>query len=383
PPFTLTKTGFVKNNNGVELNDLGGAAAFESDALTLSEVGDYTITPVESNLHSKNYKFKFVNGKLTVVQRELTIKAENKTKTFGDINPSFTVTINGYAKNGQENVSDLSGEVDYETDALQFSNAGTYYIKPLVGNLSSKNYKFAFQNGSLAIGKKKLTVTAEDKSKIYGEANPGFTVAYNGFVNDGQQELNDLIDAPAFETDAAQFSDAGDYYIEPKTGDLQSNNYSFDFKRGKLEIRKKQLTITADNKTKIYGEGNPSFSVTMTGFVKNEGTELNDLGGAAAFETDAQTLSEVGEYTITPVESDLHSRNYAFNFISGKLNVVQRELTIKADNKSKTFGEVNPAFSVTINGYAQNGQTIVSDLNGDAEFETEAQQYSNAGTYTI
>src|SRR6266576_3747042 len=61
---------------------------------------------------------------------------------------------------------------------------GNYVITPAVGTLSATNYDFTpFVNGTLHITKVHLTVTADDKSRAYGAANPTFTATITGFVN--------------------------------------------------------------------------------------------------------------------------------------------------------------------------------------------------------
>src|SRR5204862_5235707 len=63
--------------------------------------------------------------------------------------------------------------VTLATTALQFSNVGTYPITVTLG--SNPNYSVTPFNGTLTITPKAATVTADDKSKIYGSVNPALT----------------------------------------------------------------------------------------------------------------------------------------------------------------------------------------------------------------
>ena len=45
------------------------------------------------------------------------------------------------------------------------------------------NYDFNYVTGTLTINKATLTVTADNKIKEYGAANPTFTLTYSGFKN--------------------------------------------------------------------------------------------------------------------------------------------------------------------------------------------------------
>jgi hypothetical protein len=63
-------------------------------------------------------------------------------------------------------------------------------------------------------------------------------------------------------------------------------------------ITAKQLTVTAENKSKVYGAANPTFTVSYGGFV--DGDSAASLGGTLAFDTNATASSPVGSYDVTP-----------------------------------------------------------------------------------
>src|SRR5262249_29197521 len=67
------------------------------------------------------------------------------------------------------------------TAATAASAVGTYAITAAGG--ASPNYTFTYVNGTLTVTAATLTITANDKSKVYGTANPALTVSYSGFVN--------------------------------------------------------------------------------------------------------------------------------------------------------------------------------------------------------
>jgi len=62
------------------------------------------------------------------------------------------------------------------------TNAGTAPIAAAAGTLAATNYDFTATNGTLTINKAHLTVTADDKTRLYGAANPTLTSAVTGFV---------------------------------------------------------------------------------------------------------------------------------------------------------------------------------------------------------
>src|SRR6185369_15933439 len=120
--------------------------------------------------------------------------------------------------------------------------------------LAAGNYDFSFVNGTLNVKKVTLTVTADDKSKVYGDANPTFTASYSGFVNGDTPASLDM--PVSLSTTATTASAAGTYPITPSgTADV---NYTISFVSGTLTVTPAALTITADNKTKVYGSANPT-----------------------------------------------------------------------------------------------------------------------------
>jgi hypothetical protein len=82
-----------------------------------------------------------------------------------------------------------------------------------------------------------LTVTANDTSRIFGQANPAFTYGVSGFI-DGDTAGGSLIGAPSLTASADIFSDVGVYTIDASQGTLTSvEGYQFSFNPGSLLIR--------------------------------------------------------------------------------------------------------------------------------------------------
>jgi hypothetical protein len=135
-----------------------------------------------------------------------------------------------------------------------------------------------------------LTVKADDKNKTYGEADP--TLTYS--VTSGNLANGDALTG-ALTRAAGQ--DVGTYAINQGTLSA-SNNYQITFVPGTLTVNRAALTVTADNKSKTYGEANPRVHRSYRGFVN--GDDASDLGGTLAFDTNATASSAVGTYDVTP-----------------------------------------------------------------------------------
>ena len=358
PTFTVSYRGFV---NGDTAASLGGTLAFDTNATASSPVGSYDVTP--KGLTSGNYNISFAKGTLTINKADLTVTAKDATKVYGANNPAFDVGYSGFV-NG-DTAASLGGTLAFDTPATASSPVGSYDVTP--SGLTSGNYNISFVKGTLTVTKADLTMSADNKSKVYGAANPTFTGTLTGVQN------NDGITA-SYGTTATQQSAVGTYDIVPTLNDPNNKlgNYNVTKNNGTLTVTKADLTVTADNKSKTYGDANPNFTVSYDGF-KN-GDAAGSLGGTLQFSTNANQGSPVGSYDVTP--SGLTSNNYTITFAKGTLTVDKRAIEVTADNKSKTYGENDPALTYTVTG----GNLV----NGDAFTGSLTRQAGqDVGTYAI
>ncbi|MBS1811756.1 MAG: Ig-like domain repeat protein [Acidobacteria bacterium] len=372
PSLTATITGFLNSDTSSVLT---GEAALNTSATNTSATGVYPITVTQGTLAATNYDFTFVNGTLTVGKATLTVSADNKTKLFGATLPEFTFSYAGFANGDSATV--VSGSPTLSTTATAGSNAGQYPISIALGTLAAANYDFAFVNGTLTISKAMLIVTAENKSRTYGSANPPLTTTITGFVNGDTVSV--LSGEAVLSTSAHSASAVGAYPIQVTAGTLAASNYDFTFINGSLTISKALLTVTADNKSRVYGAANPSFTATISGFVNNESPSV--ISGEAALSTTATTTSSVGLYAINAAPGTLAATNYDFAFANGTLTIGQATLTVTAENKSRIYGAANPNFTIRYSGFANNDTETV--LTGTPEVTTTATPNSVIGTYPI
>ena len=142
-------------------------------------------------------------------------------------------------------------------------------------------------------------------------------------------------------------------------------------------IDKAPLTVTAKPKTITYGDAPANDGVEYAGFVNSENESV--LTGTVAYAYNYNQYGNVGSYTITP--SGLTSSNYNITFTAGTLTVNKATLTITADNKSVTYGEAAPEYTVSYSGFV-NSETA-SVLGGFLNIACTYAQNDNVGTYDI
>src|SRR5208283_2835219 len=97
------------------------------------------------------------------------------------------------------------------------------------------NYDFPnLVKGTLTVTKAQLTVTAVNKSKKQGAANPALTYTITGFVNGDKSTV--VRGKPTLRTTAVKTSPAGSYRIVVALGTLSASNYDFTLVNGTLTV---------------------------------------------------------------------------------------------------------------------------------------------------
>lgn len=223
------------------------------------------------------------------------------------------------------------------------------------------------------ISKAPMSLTIDDVRRQYGDPNPAFTCKISGFV-DGENEQT-LNTSPIFECEATPLSNVGNYRI---LASLDAPNYDVTYKYGTLSVIKAALSVSVINSTKIYGEENPEFTLSYSG-LKNSETSPN-WTVKPKFSTTADLRSSVGEYDVNVMGGD--AKNYEVkSYTPGLLTILKRNLTVKADNCERLYGETNPDFLISYIGFV-NGDSKTS-LQSEPKAECAATKESDAGTYAI
>jgi hypothetical protein len=271
---------------------------------------------------------------LTVTKKDLTVTAENKSKTYGEDNPTFTITYSGFVS-GESNTS-LTTEPTATSGATATSAVGTYAIVPAGG--VAANYNFIYVNGTLTIGQRAVTVTADAKSKVYGNSDPVLTYQ----VTSGSLAGTDAF-AGTLTRDAGE--DVATYPISQGTLAVNSN-YNITYVGANLTITHRAITVTAQAKSKVYGENDPALTYLVT-FGSPAFTDVF----TGALTRDAG--EDVATYPITQGTLALNS-NYNITYVGANLTIGQRAITVTADAKSKVYGDSDPTltYQVTVGSLA-------------------------------
>ncbi|MBQ8462537.1 MAG: hypothetical protein IJ544_00265 [Prevotella sp.] len=158
---------------------------------------------------------------VNVMEQRAVLTAKDYTRKYGEANPSFEITTEGPAVDGQPEIV---------CEATATSPVGTYPI--LVQQGTIRNTCVTYVAGTLTIEKAVLTVTAQNCSRPQGQENPAFILTYAGWKN-GEDE-NVLLTKPTASTTATKDSPIGEYAIKVSGGDAR--NYTFEYVDGILTV---------------------------------------------------------------------------------------------------------------------------------------------------
>jgi hypothetical protein len=286
-------------------------------------VGPYAIQQGTLAL-SSNYTLSYTPASLTINSKTISVTAEAKDKTYGDADPLFTYSFTPVLVSGDVFTGTLTRTAG--------ENTGPYQIQQ--GSLSlSSNYALAYTPADLTINAKTIHVTADALSKTYGDSDPVLTYGFTPILVSG-----DVFTGALTRTSGEH---AGTYPITVGTLAL-SSNYALSFTGTDFTIDARQISVTADAKSKTYGDADPELTYQFSPAL---------ISGDAFTGTITRTTGEeVGAYPINQGSLTLSS-DYALNYTAADLTI---EASANADLTSLVLssGTLSPVFDAATQTYS-------------------------------
>jgi filamentous hemagglutinin family protein len=367
PSISGAVTGFV---NGQTLaTATTGNTAFTSSITANSNVGVYAVNGSGLTANNGNYVFTQAASNataLTINPATLTYTANTGTITYGSSLPSLSGAVTGFV-NGQTLASATTGTSTFTSPANANSNVGNYAVNGSGLSANNGNYIFtqaASNAAALKITPATLTYAANTNSMTYGSAVPALSGNVTGFVN-GQTLATATTGTAAYASPATSSSNVGNYAINGSGLTANNGNYLFVQAAGNataLSILQAQLTIAANNQSKVYGAALPTLTASYTGFVNGD-TSAN-LTTEATLSTTATASSSVASSPYAITASGASAMNYKINYTSGNLTITPASLSVIANNQNINYGQTYSTTAVTYNGFV-NGDTV-KNLNTTA-----------------
>lgn len=373
----LTKNSYTLTNNTA----LATGDAISSIIVTGSQtiVGESNNVPSAAVIKNGNgegedvttcYNITYKNGTLKVTKKTLTITADSGEKVY-DGTP--------LTKNSYTNTDLLSGDVlesvtvtGTQTDAGESDNVPSAAVIKNANSevITESYYNVVYKNGKLKVTAKPVTITADSGEKEYdGTALTKNTYSHTALV---EGHTITSVTITGTQTNVGTSNNVPSAAVIKKGETVVTANYSITYANGTLKITPAAATVTADAKTKVYGDAEPTYTATVTGLKNNEAASVLTYTFSRA------TGENVGEYTITPA-GEATQGNYTVTYVTGKLTITKAAANVKADDKTKGYGDADPAFTATVTGLK----------NGDAAsvltytFSRAEGENVNADGYTI
>jgi hypothetical protein len=284
-----------------------------------------------------NYTIVYANGSLTVNPGNLTVTANNQIKTYGQF-VTFAgteITSKGLLNSDTVNGATLTSSGTAATATVLGSPYAIVPTSALGKGLN--NYTIFYASGALTVNLAVLTVTANNQTKTYGQiaAFAGTEFISSGLLNSDTVASTTLNSSGAATTAMVVGSP---YTIVPSAAvGTGLNNYTISYASGTLTVNPATLIITANNRTKTYGQ-TVTFAGTefaTAGLLNGDTVTSVTLTGAGA---PATATAAGSPYAIVPSAAvGTGLVNYTITYIAGALIVTAWQPVIQSAQQSGNF----------------------------------------------
>ncbi len=300
--YTIVK-GSVVNDDDL------GISIFRSN--TDENAGTYqNALTMDEALFNANYLVTYKKANFIITPKLAIIKISSAEKVFGQADPVLDYTCS-------------IAEVDITLTRAVGENVGKYKIT-LDSNLNT-NYEAVAISGYLQIKPLEITVSIANQDKVYGQADPSFSLV-------GDLTAQDL--GITFARTAGE--NVGEYDISIQS--VANKNYKIvDFTKGILTIVPAPVTVTALDCSQVYGSADVDFGWSAD--ISLDATQFTGALGRVAGK-------DVGQYAITL--GTLSSQNYSINFVGATLTITPAPLFVSIASQHKTYGNADPQFVYSV-----------------------------------
>lgn len=259
-------------------------------------------------------------------------------------------------------------EGDFTTAIPQKKDPGTYSVYYMSDGDEGYEDFIATYPIIVTIAPAPVTVTAENKTKTYGETDPELTATVTGLIS-GEPDITYTINRATGE-------DANSYDITP-AGDAVQGNYAVSFVNGTLTINKKTVGITWGETTFSYNGAPHAPTATATGLVNSDVIGITVTG----------EQTNVGNYTATASAlTGTKAGNYQLpDAKTTTFSIVKAAISTSIVMTEWSYGDYNESINSPSLSYNPENVTVTYQykVNG-ADDETYVTAVpTNVGIYTV
>ena len=348
-----------------------GGKTWSETLPSITNVGTLNVTAKAEN---KNYKDVTVDYTLKVTRKAVTVTADNKSKVFGEKDPELTATVTGTI--GKDTV-------EYTLSRKAGEDVGTYTITPS-GKAEQTNYKVTYATGTLTITKAEtMTLTPEltgkDAEKEY-DSKP-LSGGATASVTKGTKITYSTDGGKTWSETLPSITNVGTLNVTAKAENKNYKDVTVDYT---LKVTRKAVTVTADNKSKVFGEKDPELTATVTGTIGKDTVE---------YTLSRKAGEDVGTYTITP-SGKAEQTNYKVTYATGTLTITSQSIDPGTDpekpNPDYTGAKVNSPSDEVYDGKEHKWIPTVTDkadkkleAGKDYTVEYSTKNFKDVGTIDV
>ena len=305
------------------VEDVAGKALTEGTDYEVSYDKDNfkDVTTITVTITGKGDYKGTITKKYQITPRPVTLTSATDSKAYdGDPLTNKKVTESkgtdeGFVK-GEGASYDVTGS---QTEVGTSDNTFTYTLNT---NTKKENYTITKVEGKLTVTPDENTVVVTIVGNTVSDTYDGTEKTAAGYkvtdINNTNKKKYTEADIQFSGKAEVKKTDAGSYKMGLKETDFTNGNKNFKnvkfvVKDGKLDIAKREVTMTSASDKKVYdGKALTNKNVTDEGFVEGEGASYDVTGTQTAvgssknkFDYKLNDGTKVGNYTITKVEGTL------------------------------------------------------------------------------
>lgn len=335
-PQTLTfdydghaKEAAVRVATGFEVQYSLDGKTWDNQFPAISDAGTHKVS---FKIARKNYKSVESSFEVVINKAAITIVASNQTAVYGQ---DFTLDQTAYTTSGITfgNTFDVTLACQYTLG----NPVGNYDITASVKD--NANFDITVEKGTLSVSAATLTVSVADQNVTYGE---NFVPTLDIVTAKGLAAGDTIDTILTISTKYKQGDNQGKYEIFCK---LKSGNYTLaSDAKAILHVAKRNVTVTIDNASVVYGEifdlANCTHKVTSGSLYGEDAITLAYNCGY----TQGDNAGTQKDITATATASE----NYVVSVEKGSLSVTKRPVSVKVDDARVVYGETAPSFAYTV-----------------------------------
>ena len=382
--FEATEFTVDGNKYTVEGLTASGATGTDAGNYTSKVTGKAVVKDAADNNVTKQFTVKTENGNLVINRKKYTVETLDGNKTYDGTPLTAGAKINGI----------IAGEVVEIKTTKSLTD---------VGNILNDKYELTWKTAKATNykldGEKFGTLTVTTQSIDPGtdpeKPNPDYTGAKVNSPKDEVYDGNEHKWIPTVTDKADKKLEAGtDYTVEYSTKNFKDvgtidvtitgkGNYTGTVTRT-YKITPKSVTVTAEDKTKVFGEADPKLTAKVAGTLGNDTVD---------YTLSRETGEAAGKYEIT-VKGDKSQGNYTVTYAAGTLTITSQSIDPGTDpekpNPDYTGAKVNSPSDKIYDGNEHKWIPTVTDkadkkLEAGTDYTVEYSKtdFTNVGTIEV